>query len=95
MISLSFLFFSLGLWGFLIRPYTFITTFIALELMFVSLVYGFSAVSLVLDDLNGQLASVSVLTVAAAESAIGLAILVQYYRVRGAVETFYYPTLKG
>lgn len=64
-------------------------------MIFVSLVYGVCAVSIELDDLHGQLAGLGVLAVAAAESAVALAILVQYYRVRGAVETFLFPTLKG
>jgi len=64
-------------------------------MIFVSLVYGMSAVSIELDDLQGQLLSLTILAVAAAESAVALAILVQYYRVRGAVETFLFPTLKG
>lgn len=64
-------------------------------MIFISLVYLFSFTSIEVDDLYGQLASLCVLAVAASESAVGLAILVQYYRVRGAVETQLYPTLKG
>jgi len=93
--ELSFLFFIIGLWGFLIRSSTFITSLVGLEMIFVSLVYGMSILSIELDDLQGQIMSLSILAVAAAESAVALAILVQYYRVRGAVETFLFPTLKG
>lgn len=93
--EIGLVFFGVGLWGFVARSSTFITSLVGLEMMFVSLVYVSSAVSLELDDLQGQLLSLTVLAVAAAESAVALAVLVQYYRVRGAVETSLFPTLKG
>jgi NADH-quinone oxidoreductase subunit K len=48
-----------------------------------------------LDDIVGQIFALFVLTVAAAESAIGLAILVVYYRIRGTVSIEYINLLKG
>jgi NADH:ubiquinone oxidoreductase subunit K len=51
--------------------------------------------SVFLDDMMGQLFALFILTVAAAESAIGLAILVVYYRIRGTVTVEYINLIKG
>jgi NADH:ubiquinone oxidoreductase subunit K len=51
--------------------------------------------SVYLDDMMGQLFALLVLTVAAAESAIGLALLVIYYRVRGTISTEFISLMKG
>lgn len=48
-----------------------------------------------LDDLIGQLFALLVLTVAAAESAIGLALLVVYYRIRGTIAVEFINLMKG
>lgn len=85
----------IGLWGVMLKPNNFILVLVGLELTLIGLIYGFSFCSVVVDDLSGQVTSLLVLAVAAAESAVALAILVQYYRVRGAVETFLYPVVKG
>jgi NADH-quinone oxidoreductase subunit K len=51
--------------------------------------------SVYLDDIIGQLFALFVLTVAAAESSIGLALLVVYYRVRGTIAVEFINLLKG
>ena len=56
-----------------------------IELMLLSLNLNFIYFSLYLDDLNGQLFSLFILTIAASESAIGLAIIIIYYRIRGNI----------
>jgi len=48
-----------------------------------------------LDDLIGQIFSLFILTVAAAESAIGLALLVIYYRARGTISVEFINLMKG
>jgi len=53
------------------------------------------SIELILDDVMGQLFAILILTVAAAESAIGLAILVVYYRVRGSVTVENIHLLRG
>jgi NADH-quinone oxidoreductase subunit K len=57
----------------------------SIELMLLSVNYLFISFSVSLDDLMGQLIALFVLTVAAAESSIGLAILVVYYRNHGDI----------
>ena len=56
-----------------------------IELMLLSLNLNFIYFSLYLDDLYGQLFSLFILTIAASESAIGLAIIIIYYRIRGNI----------
>jgi NADH:ubiquinone oxidoreductase subunit K len=51
--------------------------------------------SVYLDDFYGQIFSLFILTIAAAESAIGLAILILYYRIRGKILINQVATLKG
>jgi len=68
---------------------------IAIELMLLASNLLFVAFSVYLDDIFGQLVALFVLTVAAAESAIGLAILVAYYRLRGSIATEVVAYLKG
>jgi len=56
---------------------------------------NFVVFSVFLDDLLGQLFTLIVLTVAAAESALGLAILIVYYRVRGGIALDTVQTLRS
>ena len=56
---------------------------------------NFLVFSVHLDDMMGQVFALLVLTVAAAESAIGLAILVVYYRVRGTIAIEFINLMKG
>jgi NADH-quinone oxidoreductase subunit K len=67
----------------------------SIELMLLAVNFNLIVFSTFLDDIVGQIFALFVLTVAAAESAIGLAILVVYYRVRGTVSIEYINLLKG
>lgn len=58
---------------------------ISLELALLSININFVVFSLYLDDLLGQVFSLLVLAIAASESALGLAILIVYYRLRGGI----------
>ena len=68
---------------------------ICIELMLLAVNLNFLIFSAYLDDLIGQLFSLLVLTVAAAESAIGLALLVIYHKTRGNIQIEYMNQLKG
>ena len=57
----------------------------AIELILLAVNLNFIVFSVFLDDLLGQVFSLLILTIAAAESAVGLAIVVIYYRVRGSI----------
>jgi NADH-quinone oxidoreductase subunit K len=66
-----------------------------IELMLLSLNLNFIVFSVYFDDLYGQLFSLFILTVAASESAVGLAIIIIYYRVRGNISIEQNYLLKG
>ena len=66
-----------------------------IELMLLAINLNFITFSVYLDDITGQLFSLVVLTVAAAESATGLALLVSYYRVRGNISIEHNQILRG
>ena len=68
---------------------------LALEIMLLSVNINFVVFSVFLDDLLGQIFTLIVLTVAAAESALGLAILIVYYRVRGGIALDTVQTLRS
>ena len=89
------LLFILGIWGFLLNRKNIIIILISLELMLLAINLNFIMFSIHLDDIIGQMFALFILTVAAAESAIGLAILVVYYRLRGTVAIEYINLLKG
>ena len=67
----------------------------SIELMLLSLNFCFIISTVLLDDIMGQVFALYVLVVAAAESAIGLSILVAYYRVRGTISVQYLNLLRG
>jgi NADH-quinone oxidoreductase subunit K len=67
----------------------------AIELMLLAINFNFLIFSTFLDDFFGQLVSLFILTVAAAESSIGLAILVIYYRYTGTIIIDFINQLKG
>lgn len=75
----------LGIWGIVLNRKNIIILLMSIELMLLSINLNFVTFSVFLDDLMGQVFALFVLTVAAAESAIGLAILVAYYRVRNTI----------
>jgi NADH-quinone oxidoreductase subunit K len=82
---LSLIIFIIGSLGmFLFRKHI-INILISLELLLLSINMNFIVFSLFLDDLVGQLYALLILTVAAAETSIGLAIVVVYYRLRGGI----------
>lgn len=90
----SVLFFT-GLLGLFITRKNIIVILMSIELMLLGINLNFITYSVYLDDLYGQLVALFVLTVAAAESAIGLAILVVYYRIKGTIGTLFIINLKG
>jgi len=95
MISSSLLLFFLGSSGMFLFRNNIIVVLMGIELMLFSVNLLLVLFSFSLDDLIGQLFALFVLTAAAAESALGLALLVIYYRIRGIVSIDYISSLKG
>lgn len=67
----------------------------SIELMLLAINLNYIIFSVYLDDIIGQVFSLFILTVAAAESAIGLAILTVLYNVRGTIAIEYINLMKG
>lgn len=77
--------FTLGVLGIFINRKNIIVILMSIELILLSANINLIAFSVFLHDMVGQLFALFVLTVAAAEAAIGLAILVAYFRNRGTI----------
>lgn len=83
---LSSLLFAIGISGLFMNRKNVITILMSVELMLLAVNINFVAFSVHLQDIVGQVFSIIVLSIAAAEVSIGLAILVLYYRNRGSIE---------
>ena len=94
-LAVSMILFLLGIWGIFLNRKNIIIMLMSIELMLLAVNLNFLFFSVYLDDLIGQLFALLVLTVAAAESAIGLALLVVYYRVRGTIAVEFINLMKG
>ncbi len=92
---LSTFIFFVGVMGLFLTRKHIILLLLSIELIFLSINYNFLVFSVFLDDILGQYYALCVLTVAAAESAIGLAILVVFYRLRGGISLDLINLLKG
>ena len=91
----SFIIFIFGLFGlFLYRRHIFFVL-ICFELLLLSININFVTFAVFLDDFLGQIYVLMILTVAAAETALGLAILVIFYRIRGGISTELLNLLKS
>ncbi|MDX3900192.1 MAG: NADH-quinone oxidoreductase subunit NuoK [Sphingobium sp.] len=87
--------FVMGVLGIFINRKNVIIILMAIELILLSVNINFVAFSAFLGDLVGQIFSMFVLTVAAGEAAIGLAILVIYFRGRGTIAVDDVNRMKG
>jgi len=94
-ISISVSLLVLGLWALFVMRHNLIIIIMSIELILLAVNLLLIFFSVYLDDILGQIFSLYVLTVAAAESAIGLAILVAYYRLRGNISVEIISFLKG
>lgn len=91
----SSLLFAIGVFGVFINRKNVIIILMSIELMLLAINLNFVAFSAILHNLAGQLFVLFILTVAAAEAAIGLAILVVFYRNRGSISVDSISTMKG
>ncbi len=87
--------FTLGIFGIFLNRKNIIVILMSIELMLLAVVVNLVAFSSELGDLTGQVFAMFVLTVAAAEAAIGLAILVVYFRNRGSIGVEDVNMMKG
>ena len=87
--------FTIGLFGIFLNRKNLIIILMSIELMLLAVNINFVAFSSHLGDLTGQVFTLFILTVAAAEAAIGLAILVTVFRNRGSIAVDDLSSLKG
>lgn len=89
------LLFCIGILGIFIIKQNIIIIFISIELLFLSINLNFLIFSFFLNDLIGQIFTLFVLTVLGSEAAVGLGILIIFYRTRGILTIDYLNSLKG
>ena len=87
--------FTIGVFGIFVNRKNVIVILMSVELILLAVNINFVAFSTYLGDLVGQVFALFVLTVAAAEAAIGLAILVVYFRTRGTIAVEDVNLMKG
>jgi len=87
--SFSLILFMIGILGFVLNKKNIILMLISIEVMLLSITFLVLVSSLSFDDVLGQTFSIYIIAIAGAESAIGLGILVAYYRLRGSIAIEY------
>jgi NADH-quinone oxidoreductase subunit K len=94
-LTLASLLFTIGIFGIFLNRKNVIIILMSIELMLLAVNINFVAFSSFLNDLSGQVFTMFILTVAAAEAAIGLAILVSFFRNKGSIAVEDISALKG
>ena len=87
--------FTLGVLGIFLNKKNLIIILMSIELILLSVNINFIAFSAYINDISGQIFAMLTLTVAAAEAAIGLAIIVAYYRNKGSIRVEEINQMKG
>ena len=94
-LTLAAILFTLGVFGIFLNRKNVIVILMSIELMLLAVNINLVAFSAFLGDLTGQIFAMFVLTVAAAEAAIGLAIVVIFFRNRGSIAVEDVNVMKG
>ena len=94
-LTLSAIIFSIGIIGIFLNRKNIIVILMSIELILLAVNINLVSFSVFLGDLAGQIFTLFILTVAAAEAAIGLAIIVAYYRNSGTIRVEEIDKLKG
>jgi NADH-ubiquinone oxidoreductase chain 4L len=83
--NLSLILFTIGILGFVLNRKNIILMLISIEIMLLAITFLILVSSLSFDDILGQTYAIYIIAIAGAESAIGLGILVAFYRLRGSI----------
>ncbi len=94
-LSVAAILFTLGIFGIFLNRKNVIVILMSVELMLLAVNINMVAFSSYLNDLTGQIFALFILTVAAAEAAIGLAIVVIYFRNKGSIAVDDIHAMKG
>ena len=87
--------FTIGVFGIFVNRKNIIVILMSIEMILLAVNINFVAFSAFLNDVSGQIMAMFVLTVAAAEAAVGLAILVTFFRNRGDIAVDTADLMKG
>ncbi|KDO15673.1 NADH-ubiquinone oxidoreductase chain 4L (mitochondrion) [Saprolegnia parasitica CBS 223.65] len=87
-ILINFILFCLGLLGIILNRQNILIILMSIELVLLSINLNFVYFSVFLDDIMGQIFSLIILTVASAESAIGLALMVLFFNIHGNISIY-------
>ena len=94
-LTLGAIIFTIGIIGIFLNRKNVIVILMSIELILLAVNINLVSISIFLQDLSGQIFTLFILTVAAAEAAIGLAIIVVYYRNAGTIRVEEIENLKG
>ena len=94
-LTLGAIIFSLGTLGIFLNRKNVIVILMSIELILLAVNINLVSFSIYLQDITGQIFTMLILTVAAAEAAIGLAIIVSYYRNKGSIRVEEIDEMKG
>ena len=94
-LTLGAIIFSLGTLGIFVNRKNVIVILMSVELILLAVNINLVSFSIYLEDISGQIFTMLILTVAAAEAAIGLAIIVAYYRNKGSIRVEEIDEMKG
>ena len=94
-LTLAAIIFTIGVVGIFLNRKNVIVILMSVELILLAVNINLVSFSIYLQDINGQIFTMLILTVAAAEAAIGLAIIVAYYRNKGSIRVEEIDEMKG
>ena len=94
-LTLAAIIFTIGVVGIFLNRKNIIVILMSIELILLAVNINLVSFSIYINDISGQIFTLFILTVAAAEAAIGLAIIVVYYRNSGTIEVEDIEQLKG
>lgn len=93
-IVVAFFICTIGIFGIFLNRHNILLILVSLEIMFLGINLNIVLISVYFNDIFGQMLFLFVLTLIGAESAVGLAILITYYRIRGNIKTIQDAFLK-
>ena len=94
-LTLAAIIFTIGVVGIFLNRKNVIVILMSIELILLAVNINLVSFSIFMDDLVGQIFALFILTVAAAEAAVGLAIIVIYYKNKGSINVEHIDSLKG
>ena len=94
-LTIGIIVFTISVVGLILNRKNLIIMLMSIELMLLAISINLVVYSVFFEDLFGEIFTLFILTVAAGESAIGLGILVAYYRVRGTIAIMFINLMKG